>query len=50
MPAERYRAMTKQVRKINHMERFNNTLRQRIARLVHGSLAFSKNWSTTLAP
>lgn len=34
IPAERHQAMTKQARKINHIERFNNTLRQRLSRLV----------------
>jgi hypothetical protein len=29
-------------RKTNHIERFNNTLRQRASRLVHAALAFSK--------
>jgi len=42
MPAERHQAMTKQARKTNHIERFNNTLRQRVARLVRETLSFSK--------
>jgi IS1 family transposase len=42
MPAERHKAITKQARKTNHIERFNNTLRQRLARLVRESLSFSK--------
>jgi hypothetical protein len=29
-------------RKTNHTERFNNTLRQRVSRLVRHTLAFSK--------
>jgi hypothetical protein len=29
-------------RKTNHLERFNNTLRQRVSRLVRNTLAFSK--------
>jgi insertion element IS1 protein InsB len=29
-------------RKTNHCERFNNTLRQRVSRLVHEALSFSK--------
>jgi IS1 family transposase len=36
-------ARTRQViRKTNHLERFNNTLRQRVARLVRETLSFSK--------
>jgi insertion element IS1 protein InsB len=29
-------------RKTNHFERFNNTLRQRVSRLVREALSFSK--------
>jgi insertion element IS1 protein InsB len=29
-------------RKTNHIERFNNTLRQRVSRLVRETLSFSK--------
>ena len=32
----------KLARKTNHIERFNNTLRQRVSRLVREALAFSK--------
>jgi insertion element IS1 protein InsB len=42
IPAERHKAITKQARKTNHMERFNNTLRQRVSRLVRETLSFSK--------
>jgi insertion element IS1 protein InsB len=42
IPAERHRAITKQARKTNHIERFNNTLRQRVSRLVRETLSFSK--------
>ena len=42
IPAEQHRAITKQARKTNHIERFNNTLRQRVARLVRETLSFSK--------
>ena len=42
MPAERHRAITKKARKTNHIERFNNTLRQRVSRLVRETLSFSK--------
>jgi insertion element IS1 protein InsB len=42
MPVERHKAITKQARKTNHIERFNNTLRQRLACLVRDTLSFSK--------
>jgi insertion element IS1 protein InsB len=43
IPVERHRAITKKARKTNHIERFNNTLRQRVSRLVRETLSFSKN-------
>ena len=42
IPVERHKAITKHARKTNHIERFNNTLRQRVARLVRETLSFSK--------
>jgi insertion element IS1 protein InsB len=42
IPAAQHRAITKHARKTNHIERFNNTLRQRVSRLVRSTLAFSK--------
>jgi insertion element IS1 protein InsB len=42
IPAEQHKAITKDARKTNHIERFNNTLRQRLSRLVRDTLAFSK--------
>ena len=42
IPAERHKAITKKARKTNHIERFNNTLRQRVSRLVREALSFSK--------
>ncbi|MDQ3959578.1 MAG: IS1 family transposase [Pseudomonadota bacterium] len=42
IPAAQHRAITKLARKTNHMERFNNTLRQRVSRLVRETLSFSK--------
>jgi len=45
IPAEQHRAITKKARKTHHIERFNNTLRQRVSRLVRETLSFS----TTLA-
>ena len=42
IPAGQHRAITKKARKTNHIERFNNTLRQRVSRLVRDTLSFSK--------
>ena len=42
IPAERHKAITKQAGKTNHIERFNNPLRQRLSRLVRDTLSFSK--------
>jgi insertion element IS1 protein InsB len=42
MPAKRHTAMTKKARKTNHIERFNNTLRPRVSRLVRATRSFSK--------
>jgi insertion element IS1 protein InsB len=42
IPVAQPRAISKLARKTNHMERFNNTLRQRVARLVRETLSFSK--------
>jgi len=42
IPEERHKAITKKARKTNHIERFNNTLRQRVSRLVRETLSFSK--------
>jgi insertion element IS1 protein InsB len=42
IPAAQHRAITKHARKTNPIERFNNTLRQRVSRLVRSTLAFSK--------
>jgi hypothetical protein len=38
----RNKAVTKKARKTNHIERFNNTLRQRLSRLVRDTFSFSK--------
>ena len=43
IPAAQHRAISKKARTTNHVERFNNTLRQRVSRLVRESLAFSKS-------
>jgi insertion element IS1 protein InsB len=42
IPPDRHKAITKKARKTHHLERFNNTLRQRVSRLVRETLAFSK--------
>jgi IS1 family transposase len=42
IPAAQPRAINKVARKTNHIERFNNTLRQRVSRLVRAALSFSK--------
>jgi insertion element IS1 protein InsB len=42
IPAAQHPAISKLVRKTNHIERFNNTLRQRVSRLVREALSFSK--------
>jgi IS1 family transposase/transposase-like protein len=42
IPAAQHKAITKNARKTNCIERFNNTLRQRVSRVVRGTLAFSK--------
>jgi insertion element IS1 protein InsB len=42
IPAAQHRAISKPARQTNHVERFNNTLRQRVSRLVREALSFSK--------
>jgi IS1 family transposase len=42
MPPARHIPFAKLARNTNHIERFNNTLRQRVSRLVRSTLAFSK--------
>ena len=42
LPPTRHRAVSKKSGKTNHIERFNNTMRQRISRLVRKTLSFSK--------
>ena len=42
IPSAQHKTITKHARKTNHIERFNNTLRQRVSRLVRDTLAFSK--------
>jgi insertion element IS1 protein InsB len=42
IPAAQHRAISKLARQTNHLERFNNTLRQRVSRVVRETLSFSK--------
>jgi insertion element IS1 protein InsB len=42
IPSAQHKAISKLARKTNHIERFNNTLRQRVSRLVREALSFSK--------
>lgn len=42
IPKERHQAVSKESGKTNYIERFNNTMSQRISRLVRETLAFSK--------
>jgi len=42
IPAEQHRAITKKARQTNHIDRFNNTLGQRVSRRVLETLSFSK--------
>ncbi len=42
MPKKRHRTVRKESGKTNSFERFNNTMRQRISRLVRAALSFSK--------
>ena len=42
IPNLRHRPVYKDSGETNHIERFNNTLRQRISRLVRETLSFSK--------
>ena len=42
IPSKRHKAVGKETGLTNHIERFNNTMRQRISRLIRGTLSFSK--------
>ncbi|ELP53225.1 putative transposase [Microcystis aeruginosa TAIHU98] len=42
IPSKRHRPVGKETGQTNHIERLNNTFRQRISRLVRESLSFSK--------
>jgi IS1 family transposase len=45
IPSAQHHAISKRTRRTNHVERFNCTLRQRVSRLVRGTLSFSKKLS-----
>ena len=42
IPAAQHQAISKLARKTNHIERFNNTLRQRVSRMAREALSSSK--------
>jgi len=42
IPSARHKAITKKARKTNQVERFNNTLRQRVSGLVRDAVSVSK--------
>ena len=42
-PRQRHRTVGKETGKTSYIERFNNTLRQRVSRLVRKTLSFSKS-------
>ncbi|GAP96653.1 hypothetical protein NIES2104_31960 [Leptolyngbya sp. NIES-2104] len=42
LPSKRHRAVGKESRLTSYIERFNNTLRQRVSHLVRKTLSFSK--------
>ena len=43
LPNKRHQAVSKESGKTSYIERFNNTLRQRVSRLVRKTLSFSKS-------
>ena len=43
IPSEQHQAVSKQTGLTNHIERFNNTIRQRLSRFVRKALSFSKS-------
>jgi hypothetical protein len=50
IPPAQHKAITKNARKTNHTERFNNTLRQRVSRLTRDTLSFSKKLTNHIVP
>jgi insertion element IS1 protein InsB len=49
LPSKRHRAVDKETEEANHIERFNNILRQRVSRLGRKTLSFSKKHSHHVA-
>jgi insertion element IS1 protein InsB len=49
LPSKRHRPVGKDSGQTNHIERFNNTLRQRCSRLVRKTLSFSKKLANHIA-
>lgn len=45
IPSQRHRAVGKETGRTSYIERLNNTLRQRVGRLVRKTLSFSKKLS-----
>jgi insertion element IS1 protein InsB len=45
IPSRRHRAVGKETGQTSYIERFNNTVRQRVGRLVRQTLSFSKKLS-----
>ena len=43
LPSKRHKPVGKETGKTSYIERFNNTLRQRVSRLVRKTLSFSKS-------
>jgi IS1 family transposase len=50
IPRKRHRPVGKETGQTNHIERLNNTFRQRISRLVRKSLSFPRKWTITSVP
>jgi insertion element IS1 protein InsB len=48
IPTAQHKVITKKARRTHPSERFNNTLRQRVSRLVRDTLAFSKKLANHL--
>ena len=48
-PSKRHKAVGKETGQTSHIERFNNTMRQRVSRLVRNTLSFSKKIENHIA-
>jgi insertion element IS1 protein InsB len=49
VPSDQHEAVGKESGKTNHVERWNNTLRQRLGQFVRKTLSFSKCWELHVA-